>query len=543
MLYIDGISLNIIKEDLEKEILNKKINRIFKNNEYSISLHFGKIELLFSCLPKLAICYINQNKEKPILDIASSIISNLRKHLMNAMLIKIEQLGFDRILVFHFTKINELGELKKYYIYFECIGKNSNFIFCDDEHRVIDSLKKFSISEKSERTLFNGEKYKRPQFIEKKDPFSLNEEEFDTIKRNGLSLSQNIEGLGKLFENSAENYKEYKKLISEKEYKIYFKDNKIKLATVLSLNILNYDEIKKFSNFNDLINFYIEYENSSTNFSLLKNKIMSNIDKKIKKLNRTLLLIENDISDSFLMKNIKEEADILAANLYSVKKGMDSIEVFDFYNHKNIIIELDSFLNPKENLDKLYKKYNKLKRGLENAKRRHREVNDELEYLDSVLLFIESSNDIEKLREIEEELVKEKILIPAHQTKKTKVKKELKYGVLNFENYQILYGRNNTENDNLTFKIANKNDYWFHAKNIPSSHIIVKADILTEEIIKKAAEITAFYTKLKAGEKLEIDYTQRKYVNKPAASKPGFVTYTNQKTLFIEKKDINTELF
>lgn len=539
MLYIDGISLNIIKEDLKKEILQKKINRIFKNNEYSISLHFGKTELLFSCLPKLAICYINQNKEKPILDIASSIISNLRKHLMNAMLIKIEQLGFDRILVFHFTKINELGELKKYYIYFECLGKNSNLIFCDEENRIIDSLKKFSISEKTERTLFNGEKYRRPEFIEKKAPSSLTEEEFEAIKINGLSLTENIEGLGKLFEDSANDYATYKKLLNDRQYRIYFKDNKIKLATVLALKIQNYDDVKEFSNFNDLINFYIDYESTSTNFSLLKNRILSNIQKKIKKSNRTLLLIENDISNSSLMNSIKEQGDILAANLYSVKKGMNSIEAFDFYNHKYITIELDSLLNPKENLDKLYKKYNKLKRGLENAKRRHKEVNEELEYLDSVLLFIENSNNVEELREIEEELIKQKLISPMHQTKKTKLKKELKYGIFNFENYQILYGRNNIENDNLTFKIATKNDYWFHAKNIPSSHIIVRADYLNEESIKKAAEITAFYTKLKIGEKIEIDYTQRKYVNKPSGSKPGFVTYTNQKTILIEKKDIN----
>lgn len=539
MLYIDGISLNIIKEDLKKEILQKKINRIFKNNEYSISLHFGKTELLFSCLPKLAICYINQNKEKPILDIASSIISNLRKHLMNAMLIKIEQLGFDRILVFHFTKINELGELKKYYIYFECLGKNSNLIFCDEENRIIDSLKKFSISEKTERTLFNGEKYRRPEFIEKKAPSSLTEEEFEAIKINGLSLTENIEGLGKLFEDSANDYATYKKLLNDRQYRIYFKDNKIKLATVLALKIQNYDDVKEFSNFNDLINFYIDYESTSTNFSLLKNRILSNIQKKIKKSNRTLLLIENDISNSSLMNSIKEQADILAANLYSVKKGMKSIETFDFYNHKYITIELDSLLNPKENLDKLYKKYNKLKRGLENAKRRYKEVNEDLDYLDSVLLFIENSNNVEELREIEEELIKQKLISPMHQTKKTKLKKELKYGIFNFENYQILYGRNNIENDNLTFKIATKNDYWFHAKNIPSSHIIVKADYLNEESIKKAAEITAFYTKLKIGEKIEIDYTQRKYVNKPSGSKPGFVTYTNQKTILIEKKDIN----
>ena len=117
MLYIDGISLSKIKEELKKSLEGKRINRIFKNNEYTISIHFGKIELLLSCIPSLPICYITKSKEQPILDIASSIISNLRKNLMNAMLTDIEQLGFDRILVFHFSRINELGEIKKYKIY------------------------------------------------------------------------------------------------------------------------------------------------------------------------------------------------------------------------------------------------------------------------------------------------------------------------------------------------------------------------------------------------------------------------------------------
>lgn len=167
MLYIDGISLSKIKEELKKILEGKRINRIFKNNEYTISIHFGKIELLLSCIPALPICYITKSKEQPILDIASSIISNLRKHLMNAMLTDVEQLGFDRILVFHFSRINELGEIKKYKIYFECIGKLSNIIFTDEENKILDTLKKFHISENFDRTLFLGETYTRPKFEKK----------------------------------------------------------------------------------------------------------------------------------------------------------------------------------------------------------------------------------------------------------------------------------------------------------------------------------------------------------------------------------------
>lgn len=542
MFYIDGISLNVVREELKKDLINKKINRIFKNNDYSISLHFGKIELLFSCMPNLAICYITQNKEKPILDIASSIISNLRKHLMNAMLVDIEQLGFDRILVFHFTKINELGEVKKYYIYFECLAKASNLIFCDEEHKVIDSLKKFYISEKSDRTLFNGEKYQRPQFEKKISPSELTEIDFNRFKENQIALSSEVEGVGKIFENSLQSsentFEEYKELLKSKKFKIYFEKAKLKLATVLDISYLNYDEIKVFESYNDLINFYISYESISTSFSLLKNKLISSIDKKIKKLNKTLYLIEEDIKISNSMNNIKEQADILASVLYSVKKGMSSILAYDFYNNKDIEIYLDTSLNPKENLDKIYKKYNKAKRSFENALRRKREVYEEINYLESNILFIEKAQKVEELREIEEELIKARYLNQHHQTKKTKIKKEIKYGILEYNGALILYGRNNIENDNLSLKIASKNDLWLHAKNFPSSHVIVKSDSISEEIIKKAAEVVAFYTKLSLGEKIEIDYTLKKYINKPNGAKLGFVTYSNQKTITVEKKEL-----
>ena len=540
MFYMDGISLTELKEELKGRLLNKKINRIFKNNEHSISLHFGKIELLFSCMPNFPICYINLNKEKPILDIASSIISNLRKHLMNAMLINIEQLGFDRILVFHFIKINELGEVKKYYIYFECMSKASNIIFCDEEHKIIDSLKKFYLSEKSDRTLFNGEKYQRPEYHPNKiSPYELTESEFKKISENNLKFTEKIEGVGKIFENSINSFENYCKLLKNRKFQIYFKNKKIKLATVLDISYSDYDEVKTFENYNDLINFYINYESVSTSFFILKTRLLSTLERKIKKLLRTLELIRKDIELASSMNSIKEQADILASVLYSVRKGMDQVKAYDFYNNEEIEIKLDILLSPKENLERIYKKYNKLKRSLENAIRREKEVQDELTYLESTLIFIERATDISALREIEEELIKLKYITILHQTKKTKLKKEIKYGIIEFENSLILYGRNNLENDNLTFKVAGKNDYWFHAKNIPSSHVIVKTENLTETLIQKAAEVTVFYTKLNLNEKIEVDYTQRKYVNKPNGAKPGFVIYTNGKTKIVKKIDLN----
>ena len=505
MLYIDGISLSKIKEELKKSLEGKRINRIFKNNEYTISIHFGKIELLLSCIPSLPICYITKSKEQPILDIASSIISNLRKNLMNAMLTDIEQLGFDRILVFHFSRINELGEIKKYKIYFECIGKLSNVIFTDEENKVLDTLKKFHISENFDRTLFLGETYTRPKFDKKILPVDITENEFNKILESNISLSSEIEGVGK-FLNNIKSFDEFKNILnSDIKAKIYFKDKKIKLATVLDFNFKDYDEVKEFFSYDEMINFYIDYEHTTTSFMLLKNRLESLLEKKLKKLSKTLSLIKKDIEDSKTMDKIKEEGDILASVLYNVKKGMNSIKTYDFYNNKEIEIELDPLISPNENLDRIYKRYNKVKRGLANAIRREKEIKEEISYVESTLLFIENSQDVISLREIEEELIKLNYIKSLHNKKKTKLKKEVKYGLIEGGDYLILYGRNNLENDNLTFKVSAKDDYWFHVKDIPSSHIILKTSKLTDELIVKAAQVSAYFSKANLGEKVTVD--------------------------------------
>ncbi len=538
MLYIDGISLSKIKEELKKILEGKRINRIFKNNEYTISIHFGKIELLLSCIPALPICYITKSKEQPILDIASSIISNLRKHLMNAMLTDVEQLGFDRILVFHFSRINELGEIKKYKIYFECIGKLSNVIFTDEENKILDTLKKFHISENFDRILFLGETYTRPKFEKKLLPIDVNEKDFNKILENKIPLTNEIEGVGK-FLNNIKSFKDFKNILnSDVKAKIYFKDKKIKLATVLDLYFKDYDEVKEFSSYDEMINFYIDYEHTTTSFMLLKNRLESLLEKKLKKLNKILSLIKKDIEDSKTMDSIKEKGDILASVLYNVKRGMNNIKAYDFYNNKEVEIELDPLISPNENLDRIYKRYNKVKRGLTNAIRREKEIKEEITYVESSLLFIENSTDVTSLREIEEELIKLNYIKSLHNKKKTKLKKEVKYGVIEGEDYLILYGRNNLENDNLTFKVSVKDDYWFHVKDIPSSHIILKTSKLTDELIVKSAQLSAYFSKANLGEKVTVDYTLRKNVSKPNGAKPGFVIYVNQKSVVVEKVEL-----
>lgn len=538
MFYIDGISVNKIKDELKRDLLGKKINKITKNTETSLSIFFGKLELVFSCNPTFPICYISTSKDG-VLENSTGLAANMRKHLLNAMLTDVEQLGFDRILVLKFSRINELGEIKNYSIIFEIMGKYSNFILVDDENNIVDLLKRFSLEENRLRAMFPGLKYEQPVIDEKKSPLEIKENEFNQFLEE-KSVLKNIEGVGRLTVSNIKNYDEFKNILdSSIAPKIYLNNKRIVLGTVLNIAPKEkYDDILEFDSFKEAINYYISTENLSSSFETLKIRLLDNINKKIKKNNKILAILKAEVEEKKDFEKYKEFGDILASVIYSVKRGMTSVKAYDFYNNKEIEIALEPQLSPQENLEKTYKKYNKLKRGMEANKRRNLEINEELDYLNSVRLFIDSSADTNNLKLIQEELIAQGYLkLQQKKGNRKKVNKEIGYGIIEFENYRILYGRNNIENDNLTFKVAEKNDIWLHSKNIPGSHVIIKASIVTDEMILKGAEVASFFSKSNVGDKISVDYTQKRYINKPKGEKPGFVTYINEKNIVVTKPE------
>ena len=538
MFYIDGISLNKIKEELKSNLYGKKINKITKNTETSLSIYFGKTELVFSCNPSFPICYITNSKEG-VLESSAGLAANMKKHLLNAMLVDVVQLGFDRVLQFKFSRINELGEVKNYNIYFEIMGKYSNFVFTDGENKIIDLLKRFSLEENRLRAMFPGITYEQPIIEKKISPLEVDSSSFNSFLEEG-TLLKNIEGVGKLFLQNIDSFEKFKTILEEKiSPKIYLNNKRIVLGTVLDIAPKSkYDEVIEFDSFREAVNYYISSENLSSSFDSLKSQLMDNILKRIKKDEKILTVLAKEKEEKSDYEKYKEQGDILASCIYNVKKGMTFVETYDFYNDTMIKIPLEPQNTPQENLEKIYKKYNKLKRGLEANARRVTEISEDLDYLNSIKLFIENSNDINNLRIIHEELISQGYMkVQNKKGKPKKQNKEIGYGVIEGENYRILFGRNNIENDNLTFKVADRNDIWLHAKNIPGSHVIIKCDELSEELLMKGAEIAAYYSKGFTGDKISIDYTQKRYINKPKGAKPGFVTYINEKNILVIKPE------
>ena len=539
MFYIDGVSLSKIKDELKDELTGKKINKITKNTENSLSLFFGRTELIFSCNPDFPICYITNSKEG-VLENNSGLVANMKKHLLNAVTTDIEQLGYDRILIFKFSKINELGEVKNYKIYFEIMGKYSNFIFTDGDNKIIDVLKRFSLEENRLRAIFPGLMYEQPIIDKKISPLDVTRELFSEYMTNN-SFLQNVEGIGKLFVQNIKTYKEYENILKDQiKPCIYYKGKRILLATVLNIEpTSSYTNVVNFNNFRELVNYYIENENLSASFDTLKNILDAGIQKKIKKNEKIIKVLEKEKVEKSDYSKYQQYGDIVAASMYSIKKGMSFLVTYDFYNDCMVKVQLDPQLTPQQNLENIYKKYNKLKRGMEANSRRYLEISEELEYLNGIKHFIDNSEDLENLKGIYEELLSQGYLTKKRDKKQKSKKKvkEIGYGIIEKDNYTILYGRNNIENDNLTFKIADKNDLWLHSKNIPGSHVVIKASEITDDIIKEGALVAALYSKANVGDKVSVDYTLKRYINKPKGAKPGFVTYVNEKNITVIKSE------
>lgn len=537
MLYLDGISISKIKDELKNCLQNKRVGKIFQNSTLSLSIYFGKTSLFFSCSPSLPICYINEDKEENLMEENSNFLLLLRKHLLNASLFDIEQLGFDRILKFKFSKLNELGEIKNYFLYFEIMGKHSNIILTDEDEKIISLLKKFSLEENSLRILFPGVEYVQPIVEKKISPKEIEKEILEEyIKEN--NISSKVEGLGKRTTDFIKSYEDLNKILTDKiNPKIYFKDEIPVFATVLNIEPKNWETVKEFENFGEMVNTYIKMCSLSNSYNLLKNKLVSSIEKEAKKVKKIISNIEKDIVTMSEHEKYKNLGDILASVLYSIKRGDKSVKAYDFYENKEITISLDPLLNPQGNLNNIYKKSSKMKRGLEISKERLTYFKQRGLYLESVLVFISKASNINELKNIEEELIEEKIIKSKVKNSKNKnKKKEIEnYGIINLDDKNIYFGRNNKENDYLTFKFAKKEDIWFHIKDLPGSHIIVKKEDFekNDEFIEKVALCTAFYSKASKGDKVVIEYTEKKNLNKPNGAPLGFVTYNIAKTIIV----------
>ncbi|MGM0508756.1 MAG: Rqc2 family fibronectin-binding protein [Fusobacteriota bacterium] len=549
MLYLDGFALSKLKETFEDKFLNRRVTKVYQYDKSSISLFFKQHNLFATINPSLPIIYIQEEKEDaPKKPMTFGLL--LKKYLLNGTLNKIEQLGMDRILIFHFSKLNELGEIHNYKLIFEIMGKKSNIILADDNMKMMELLREFSMDENKLRTLMPGVAYEPPIITEKKYPYDVDRNFFEENINSYQDVYKNIDGFGSISAKevykSFEDYQEF--LNREPKPTIYFKNNKIYQATFFEYKEFENLEKKSFDSMNKLINYYIEKTITNQNFNTLNRKLKKIIDKEIQKNKKIIKKITKDIQRGKNYKKYKEMGDILAANLYNIKQYQEEVTLYNFYAKEDITIKLDPSISPNQNLDNYYEKYNKKKRGYFYNKKRREEILDEIKYLESLEAHLLNADNMTELEDLKEDLIENGYMEEKKKKKNKRSKKKKKPSYLNIrevtssDGFKILIGKNNKANDHLTFRKSKKDDLWLHAKDIPGSHVIVKkgnADKVPDQTLLEAAQLAAYYSKSKFENKVAVDYTLRKYVTSPNGSKPGFVIYTHENGITVHpKKDV-----
>ncbi len=570
---LDGIYLYSLVNDLKKSILNCRIDKINQPEKDEIILTMRKdrsnIKLLISASPRFARIHItNSVKPNPIK--APMYLMVLRKYILGGRITNITQKDSDRILIIEIENRDELGFDSVYSLIIEIMGRHSNITLVRNrDNKVMESIKHITPDINSFRVLYPGVDYVYPPSSTKLNPFSITYEELNSfISNNSIIFDANFysncfTGISKLlssdlyyniieYNNSPTNqeiYEKFKKFIDNLHESLSFHIYTNKLGIFkdfycLKLNSLEEDFLLlPYSDPHTLLDTFYQkkdkqdrLQNKSTDLQKLIHTNIERCNKKSKILNETL--IECSEKDSLRIKG-----DLLTSYIYTLKKGDSECTLLNFYSENEeqyIKITLDKTKTPSENVQRYYKKYNKLKTSEEYAKVQLEKNIEETEYLNSVLTNIINVESYDEIDEIKNELIETKYIRFRKNSKTSnKAKTSKPHHFVSSDGIDIYVGKNNLQNDYLSLKFANKNHLWLHAKDIPGSHVIVCSFDVPNRTIEEAAIIAGFYSKGKNSSKLPIDYTKVKELKKPNGSKPGMVIYHTNKSLIINPNDFN----
>ncbi len=566
----DGIFTKAVVDEITPLLLNGKINKINQPDKNEINIQIYNKEnykLLLSCANNLSRIHLSEkNKKNPIT--AYNFCMLLRKHLVGGTIKNIYQHKMDRVVCFEIENLNELKELNKKLLIIEIMGKHSNIILVDKEsNKIIDSIKHIDSRQSSIREVFPNkdyffvkdekenileENYRLPsEILKNSEPISmkkffytnylgfsptisyelLNNSNID-MDINSVNLSEDdIQKLDENFKILVENIK------NKKYFPILIQDEVKNNKDFYCFDLNLYENKESVSNISNLVENF--YHNNS-----LRDRINQKASGFKKVLTTKLNRLSNKYSamnDELLNNKSKEElkifADLLSINIYKMEKGMKKIVLENIYDNMNEVeISLDEKKSPRENIESYYKKYKKLKTADEIIKQELPKIETEIAYIKQILETIEIITELNELSEIEEELIS---LGYVKKSKKNKQKLEKsKPYVFETKSGALIYvGKNNLQNENLTLKVANKNDIFFHAQDVPGSHVILRGANLTEDDYKIAGFLAGYYSYFKNEGYANVDYTEKKHIRKAKGTGLGMVYYDNYKTLFIDFKD------
>ena len=563
----DGIVTQAITHELKNDLIGGKIDKIHQPDKntillgiYSNSIHYA----LNICIDAHN-CRINlttNSKENPL--VAPNFCMLLRKHLISGKISTIEMYGLERLVKINIETINEFNEIEIKSLIIELMGKHSNIILINDKNIIIDSLRHIWATDTIYRDILPSRTYSFPT-SEKLDYTKISD--IYSIFQDNLNLS--VEEFSKLFANTFNGFSLsfIKSALEKCNITTINKENLLKLQKYINNiltfpNNLYYTEVYKNNKLSDFTlslgnnvtvekfylnkfidNFYFSRETEET-FNNCKNNALKLATDSQKKLLNRLNSINTKLKDCEERDKYRLYGELITSNLYKLTNThTDYIELENYYDNNNLIkIPLNKKYSPNINAKHYFKKYNKLKNALQIVSVQKAETENELNYIDSIIFEIElasSTKEIQEiLDEISENLIKNKVSQKKKNTKNSKKKKQEKqYSPLHFniDNFDVYVGKNNKENDWLTFTFANKNDIWLHTKDIQGSHVILKnsGQNVSDDTLVKCAKLAVEHSKAKLSSNVPVDYCKVQYVKKPNGAKPGMVIFTNNKTISV----------
>ena len=514
-----------------------KISQVGNNDFLFVVRANGKNNKLFISLERNQYRIALTDKEYIAPSNATMFTMLLRKHFEGGTIEKIYQHDLDRIVVFKVIKANEFQDKKDKYLIIELMGKNSNLIIADENLVIIDSLRKNGISEDG-RTILAKAQYYFPE-TNKKNIYLLGNDEIQELYENNVSNHKDIIALfsgfspivAKLIYNSKAPITELIELKNKTLIPCVTNiDNKEEFMCFEYGNI-----VKKYNTISTLLEEYFYKKTIANEVMEKSNNLKTHIIHTLKRLNNKIIKLQEELQDAINSEKYQIYGELIINNLYQIKNiRTDKITLLNYYTNEPITIELDSKISVKENANRFFTRYQKSKKAIQYINEQIKIANDEIEYLELILSQINNAN-VNDIEQIKNELI-ENHYIKKTSSKPIKGRKE-KIEILTYftsDKTRICVGKNNIQNEYITHKLANSNDMWYHVKDAPGSHVLVQNPTNSEEEIRTAAMLAAYYSTYQSSSSVAINYTLARNIKKIPGKRNCFVTFTGEKTIYID---------
>ena len=563
---LEGLTLKLVNDHLKEELLGGKIYRVFMPTPHSLLLMIKRDRDTTALLAELnggspALYIPKQLPENP--DVPPAFCMLLRKHLEEGRITAIKQQDLDRIITLEIDMLGASSKIITKKLIFELTGKNSNIIL-EQEGIIIDSIKHIGASQSSYRLILPGKEYVAPPPQSGLNPLTANPMELVRIANAAPAATflkgfiANTVGLGKYTASelltAADIIINQVKLEPAEEkalaatisnlqerlngngpkpvYAIIGRTNQVKTILTLQPQILETGaSVKEFSNINDAICYAMRLKPIQLPQHEQLQKLVS---AETAKLEKKLQALEKDLNNAQDAEAQRMLADTIMANIYQIKKGQTSADLINIYDGEPVTVSLSPILSPTENAQAYYKRYNKYKRAQVEVQLQMEAAKEMLQYLaslDSSLMTAVTKAEVEEIRQ---EMIASDLIKEIGKKKKSLAQKSIPLHIKLNDEADLYIGKNNKQNDYVTFTMGGPRDLWFHTKDIPGSHLILKTTLpeYRQSDIEIAVQLAAYFSKARSGSNIPVDCVQRRYVKKPAGSKPGFVIFTNQKTYY-----------